>query len=290
MSRPGVASHQRQRTTRLLVACVALALSLSLTNCKPTAAAGDAADALARSSEQLSKYYDDLAQQVEDTMALNQIQAATLRVPFEATDQEMLSTMRKEVKKREAMAKTLARLGAAYTALAKSTAPSDVSGAATDCANALKDLGALPGGVPIPDIVGQAGRSIVEAVQARKLRQSSVAISQSVSAVSELFDKEKPAYISINKQRVVLAQSIARKLLDKNMVDVSSLLSPALTPFSLAAQLPANQVPAEYRELASKQIEQRGANEIEDFNSDTNHLAQSLKDVRDMVQKVASVK
>jgi hypothetical protein len=62
---------------------------------------------------------------------------------------------------------------------------------------------------------------------------------QTLQAVGDLFEKEKPAYDSIARMHIRQASAVAKDMINANEVDYSSMLTPALKPFSLAA-LPSN--------------------------------------------------
>jgi hypothetical protein len=271
----------------LVLALPALVLASLLLACKTTSEATSAASRLTTTSQQLSDYYTDLSTQVDDTVALNQMQFAMLGVPFDDADRTRLNTTKTELGKRAAMAKALGALASAYSALAGSKSGTDIGNAASDLAKACAVAKALPGGPAIPDVVSQAGQQLVELVRAHKLQESSEAISRTVGAVEALFEAEEPVYESIHRQRITLAQSLAVMLVQKDMVDTSSILAPALKPFDLTPKLSTAQTPAEFRQYAEARIQSSANNQNSAYQKSTEALADSLKSTRKQVEEVA---
>jgi hypothetical protein len=275
------------RLAKWLLVSAAMITIVLLPACKTSPEAANAAVQLTHASHQLSDYYAGLSNQIDDTVALNLIQAEMLGLPFDDSDRTRLNDTKLELGKRAAMAKAMGTLANAYAELAASKSAEDIGNAASSLAHQCVVMKALPGGPAIPDLVGQAGQQLVELIRNHKLQQSSGTIAKTVMAIETLFERETPVYESINKQRVVLAQSIARDLLKKDLVDVNVLLKPALKPFDLTSKLPANQTPAEFRRLAEVKIKDSGELEINNFNADSQALADELKDVSQQVDAVS---
>ncbi len=257
-----------------------------VSGCETSTAATNAANQLTKVSQQLADYYTDLSGQVDDTVALNQIQAELLGLPFDDSDHARLNTTKQEIGKRAAMAKALGALASAYATLAGSKSAADIGTAASGLGKECMALKAIPGGGGIPDILSQASQQLVELIRTRKLRQSSGAIAKAVAAIDVLFQQESPVYESINRQRITLAQSLAVLLLQKDMVDVNPVLAPALKPFDLTSKLPANQTPAEMRHLAELKIQATGDNQISTYHANTAALAAALKSTSQQVEAV----
>jgi hypothetical protein len=269
------------------MAFAALTAIVTVPACKTSSEAANAAVQLTHVSQQLSDYYTDLSNQIDDTVALNLIQAEMLGLPFDQTDRDRLNDTKLELGKRAAMAKAMGTLANAYAALAGSKSAEDIGNAASNLAHSCVAMKALPGGPAIPDLVGQAGQQLVELIRNHKLQQSSGTIAKTIAAIETLFEREMPVYESINKQGIVLAQSIARDLVKKDLVDVNVLLVPALKPFDLTPKLPANQTPAEFKRLAEIKIKDSGEREINNYNAGSQALADELKAVSQQVEAVA---
>lgn len=251
-ARAPIDSRMPARGRHIRVAALVLIFGL-LAACKTSDDATAAAAQLTKTSQALSAYYSGLTDQVQQSIALNQLQESVMELPAKPEAQAALETTRVELRKRSAIADSLAAVATAYSGLAGSKAASDISTAASGLATQCGALKPLPGGPAIPDIVGKAGALLVDAIREHKLRQSSEAISNAVNAVDTLFRGEMGLYESINSDRAMVAAQVAEHLVKKeNVVDVSALLAPALKSFDLSAAIPAGETPAKYRNLADK--------------------------------------
>lgn len=273
---------------RVLRTATVLLLFSALTACKTSQDAVNAANQLNTVSGQLAAYYTDLQQQITDTVSLNQMQAQMLGLVFDQSDLDRLNTTRDELAKRAAMAKDLGTLASAYSTLAGSKSDADIGNACSSLAKEFVGMKALPGGATIPDAIAQAGQMLVEAVRTRKLKQASGQIAQAVDAVNQLFEKEAPAYESINRQRLTLAQSLAVILVQKDMVDVTGTLAPALKPFGLTARQTSGQTPVEVQHLAEAEIKTSTDVQIASYKSSTKALSDSLSAVSKKIKAVAA--
>ncbi len=288
VSHPGPRPYRRRPLHRVAVVTFPVLLLASLLlACKTTSEATSAAAKLTSTSQQLSDYYTDLSSQVDDTVALNQLQSAMLGVQFDESDRQRLSITKEELGKRAAMAKAMGTLASAYSALAGSKSGTDIGNAASDLAKQCSTIQKLPGGSAIPDALSQGSQQLVELVRARKLQQSSQAISKAVGGIQELFTAEAPVYESIEKQRVTLAQSLAVQLVQKDMVDTNSILAPALKPFDLTTKATSAQTPVEFHKFAETRIQTSADNQIAAYRKSTDALSESLKSVRKQVDAVA---
>lgn len=273
---------------RLLLRTAALLLAFTaLTACKTSQDAVNAANQLTTVSGQLATYYTDLQQQVTDTVSLNQMQAQMLGLVFDQSDLDRLNTTRDELAKRATMAEALGTLASAYSALAGSKSDADIGNACSSLAKEFGSIKALPGGAAIPDTIAQAGQLLVEAVRTHKLKQASGQIAQAVDAVNQLFEKEAPVYESINRQRLTLAQSLAVALVQKDMVDVTGSLAPALKPFGLTAKQISGPTPANVQHLAEAEIKSSTDSQVKSFKTSTQALSDSLSAVSKKVKAVA---
>jgi len=262
-----------------------------LTACKTSQEATNAATQLTNTSQQLSAYYTDLSNQVADTITLNEMHSQLMfQTAMDSSVRTELDTTQKELAKRVALAKSLAKLATAYAGLANSKAATDISTAAAGLATECKSIAPLPGGNAIPDVVSQASQSLVEYIRQKKLRKSSESISQIVSGMKSMLASEMPAYKSLNRRRVEIAQRVANEFLQKDVVELSPALAPALKPFNLAAKLQPNQMTAEMRAMAKVDIQRTGETQIDEFAEKTSSLSAALKAASDQVKLVAKKK
>ena len=281
------ARQRRRRRVGSLALAALLAVGI-VSGCDSSPEAANAAARLAVTAQQLADYYTDLSKQVGDSIELNQVQAEMLKLPFDASDQQRLNLTQQELDKRAALAKGLGTLASAYGALAGSKALADIDAAADQLAAQCAEIQGLPGGAAIPDVLAQAGKLLVEHIRARKLRESSEAIGQVVRAIDTMFERETPVYESIDKTRIMLAQSLALELLKEDLVDVNPLLVPALKPFELTSNLPPNHTPAEFHNLAELKIKSSGDTQIRAYRADSEAMSASLKATAQQIEAVAA--
>jgi hypothetical protein len=76
-------------------------------------------------------------------------------------------------------------------------------------------------------------------------------------------------------------------LVQKDMVDTSSILGPALKPFDLTSKLSTAQTPAEFRQYAEVRIQTSADNQNSAYQKSTEARADSLKSTRKQVEEVA---
>ena len=98
--------------------------------CKTSPEAANAAVQLTHVSQQRSDYYTHLSNQIDDTVALNEIQAEILALPFDDSAHDPQNTTKLELGKRAPMAKAMSTLANAYAALAACKWAEDTGNAA----------------------------------------------------------------------------------------------------------------------------------------------------------------
>jgi hypothetical protein len=261
---------------RLMMVFAALTCIVLLFSCKTTSQAAAAAKQLAGTASELSSYYNEMSTEVDETVALNEIQQAVFDVPFPDSGRTVLIDIKRELGKRATMAQSLSKLASAYANLAGSTAPSDASTAGSKLGSELQTVGALSKTSPVPTELSEAAKIVLGFVQTRELKTGAKAIRQTVIAVREVYDREKPEYESLSKTRITLAASLAKKLVDKDQVDLNSVLAPALKPFDFSPMLRPGSSPREYKDLAKIEIDEladeRTAASVQSADSISNSL------------------
>jgi hypothetical protein len=280
----------QRRCTAIRIASVLLLFGL-LTACETSQEALSAANQLTNVSQKLSAYYTDLAKQTGDSVSLNQIQEAVMDLPAAPQAQAELETTRVELGKRAALANSMNNLAVAYAGLAGSKAAGDIADAASGFAKQCGQIHKLPGGPALPDLIGQAGELLVNAIREHKLKQSTEAISKAVAGVDQLFHSEMRLYESTNQDRVTVAAQTAEHMVTReNVVDTSLLLALALKQFDLSATVPPGQTPPQYRNLAVKVVHTRRDQQIGDFATNTDDLAGALDAVTRQIANVPKKK
>ena len=214
-------------------------LFCSLSACKISDDAIAASRQMTSTASTLNDYYSTLEDAVTDTIALYELDAALSGLPYSDNDRKQQVATRDELENRKHMAIALAKLATSFETLAKNSSSNDVDKSATALGNELIGLKALPSGSPVPDAIGKAGNALMQIVQQHEERKAARTIDQTLEAVGDLYEQEKPVYDSIARTHIRQASEVAKSLINANQVDYSTMLAPALKPFSLAA-LPSN--------------------------------------------------
>jgi len=214
-------------------------LFCSLSACKVSDDAMAASQQMTATASTLHDFYSTLEDSVTDTITLYELDAALAGIPYGDSDRKLQETTRSELAHRKQMAVALAGLAASFAELTKNSAASDVDKSAKALGNELVSIKALPGGPPIPEALGRVGNAIMQIVQQHDEKKAARTMDETLQAVGDLFEKEKPAYDSIARMHVRQASAVARDLINANDVDFGPMLTPALKPFSLSA-VPSN--------------------------------------------------
>jgi hypothetical protein len=107
----------------------------------------------------------------------------------------------------------------------------------------------------VPDLLGKAGNALMQIVQQHEEKKAARAMDETLQAVGDLFEKEKPTYDSIARMHVRQASQVARDLINANQVDYTSMLAPALRPFSLSPVPPNPGLQAQLKSLALSRLD-----------------------------------
>ena len=282
------AAQNSQKVGRILLLSFVVLFSSLVVSCKTSDDALAAAKQMTATSKDLGDYYGALSKVVDDSIKLNEIQAALLSVPFNDQDRAQLSTTMQEIQKRADMARALQGVTFAFSQLSGSKAPSDVSDAASKLGQEMVSLKALPSGSPVPDAMGKAASLVVRLVQEHKEKEAAKALDATFSALAEFYAKERPAYDSLDKSYVTLAKSLANELVDRGMIDRNGLLAPALTPFGLSAQVLPSIRSQEFKGLAKLQIKQQASAQISAQQEASAGMEQALQDMSKRIHQLAT--
>ena len=224
---------------RPAVVVLSAVLFCSLTACKVSDDAIAASQQMTSTASTLNDYYSALEDSVTETIKLFELDAAISGIPYGDSDRKLQETTRSELANRKQMAVALASLAASFAELTRSSAASDVDKSAKALGNELVAIKALPGGPPIPEALGRVGNLLIQIVQQHDEKKAARTMDETLQAVGDLFEKEKPAYDSIASTHIRQASIVAKDLINANDVDFGPMLTPALKPFSLSA-VPSN--------------------------------------------------
>ena len=105
-----------------------------------------------------------------------------------------------------------------------------------------------------------------------------------------MFASEMPVYESINRSRIEAAQTLARELITRNVVDINPDLSLALKPFELNPKPVPTPPPAEFLSMQDVAIQRSGERQTKEFAANTEALSQALKAASEQVNLVTKRK
>src|ERR1700742_3704714 len=212
--------------TRPALVVFSALLFCSLSACKVSDDAIAASQQMTSTASTLNDYYSTLEGSVTDTITLYELDAALSGIPFGDNDRKLIQATRGELENRKKMADALAKLAASFATLTKNSAASDVDKSATALGKELVTIQALPSGSPVPDALGKAGNALMQLVQQHDEKKAARAMDETLQAVGDLFEKEKPTYDSIARTHIRQVSQVAKDLINANEVDYSSMLSP----------------------------------------------------------------
>jgi hypothetical protein len=269
-----------------------LLCSIFLFSCKTSDDANAAAKQLATTSADLVNYYGTLSKIAAADIALSELQKNLLHVPFEKEDRTQMSTLSSELQKRANVAQALQGLSTAFSNLTGSTAPTDVSNAASKLGTELQTLNALPqlkgAPIPLPTLIGDAAGAIVTLIRNHEERKAAPAMDKTVSALKELFTKEEKAYDSLNNSYDDVAKALAQYCIDKNLLDETSVLGPALQPFGLKAHISSTTDTTLLKKAATTQL-QETLNSLNDaHHSASVAMLQGITDMGTRIHQLAT--
>lgn len=242
-------------TRRFLCSVGMLLLVCSLFACKVSDDAVAAATQMTATSAALSTYYGAMAELLTDTISLNELNFTLFGVRFEDADRKQIEEVRAEILKRKDLAQALGRLSSSMSALTKSKASSEVSTAATALGNEMVNIKALQKGSPVPEGLGKAGDFLIQIVQQHEEKKAAQAMDGTFAALVDLFAKEKPVYDSLDRVHIFLAKTVAAALINRQFVDPTPLLQPALKPFNLSAAASDEHLQSTLRTLAENRLQ-----------------------------------
>ncbi len=255
-----------------------------------------AAKQLATTSTDLANYYTAMSQIAAATITLGDLQNTLLPrgnvLPFDADTRALVSTTAAELQKRAEVAQALQGLSSAFSSLTGSTAPSDVSDAASKLADELTTVKALPQlkGSPIslPSAIGDVGKLLVSVVQQHEERKAAPAIEKTVNLLSDMFSAEKDAYDSLNETYLTKAQSLAIYCIDQNLVDNTSVLAPVLQPFSLTGRVSSAADNQQLKDAAKAQVNTTKQSLVTAHNNASVAMLQAIQEMGKRFHQLAT--
>ncbi|HXS13246.1 MAG TPA: hypothetical protein VN734_11130 [Acidobacteriaceae bacterium] len=262
----------------------------SLSACKVSDDAIAASHQMTSTAAALNDFYSTLEDAVTDTITLYELDDALSGIPFRDNDRKLQETTRSELENRKEMAAALAKLAASFATLTNSSSASDVDKSATALGNQLITIKALPSGSPVPGALGKAANALMQIVQQHDEKKAARAIDETLQAVGDLFEAEKPVYDSIARTQIRQAGEVAKTLIDANQVDYTSMLTPALKPFSLS-ELPSNAIlQAQLKPLALSRLDTATGIAVHSEEKASTAMLDALREMSSRVHLLATEK
>ena len=277
---------------KLLSVCLSVQLlfCLSLLGCKISDDAVAASEQMTASAAGLNSYYAALADSVADTIDLYELDGAISGIPFDAESHKLPEQTRQEILERKEIAIDLGKLASSMSTLSHSNTAGEVETAATALGNELIKVKALPGGSPVPDAVGKAGNFLIQVIQQHQEKSAARAVDQTLAAVGDLFEKEKPTYDSIERTHLREASQVAQDLMNSDSVDPAPILDPALKPFGLAPLPPNKQLRGTLKQLALSRLAIKADKAIRREMEASDAMLAALREMSSRVHLLATEK
>jgi hypothetical protein len=275
----------------LRTASIAILCCVAITSgCKTSDDAAAAATQLSATAKSLSDYYAALSAILSNTDQIHSLNQQLYAKPYSAQSQQELKTTQAELAKRITLAADLSTLAGSFAKLTGSTAPADVAAAGAKLETEADTLASYKASTAEQSAIKTALQLLVKAVQAHKEREAAQAMDSLASGLSSLFDKEAPSWKSVDDVYVQLAATLAEDLVERNAVDNSALLKPALDPFGLTPSLPAPDLNTKLTPLAKQQIAAKQAALLTAYSNATEAMSKSLKEMSQRTHLVATDK
>jgi hypothetical protein len=283
------------RPTRLNRSATAFAGALFcclvlLAGCKTSQDAASAATQMSATAKSLSDYYAALGVILSDTDQIYSINDKLYSKPYSDESRKALKTTQAELAKRVELAADLSTLAGDFAKLTGSKAPTDVAAACSKLQTEADGLASYNPSAVEQNMIKSALQLLVTAIQEHKEREAARAMDSLAGGLSSLFDKEAPAWNSVDNVYASLAANLARSLVDQYAVDNTSLLKPALEPFGLTPAPASADINSKLAPLAKQQIADRQAALESSYTRATDAMSKSLKEMSQRIHMVAEDK
>ncbi|MBX6360802.1 MAG: hypothetical protein IRZ03_12075 [Acidobacterium ailaaui] len=243
---------------------------------------------MSQTAQELRDFYMALTVTVAQQAELERLQSAFFAVPLSQQDLTQLESIQEELKKRSEMAESLSEFSQTLAEFAGPKTKETVAQSATNLGSALAGIQQLPGTGFAPEALQHSGNLLVQWIQQRNTRKMAQAMDSTLAALAEMFSREKPAYDSINRTYMELAQSLALELLRRKQIRFDSLALPALKPFGLVPAVPAEASSSSLQEYARKQITERTDEEMAAYVKASEGLQEMLDFMAQRTHALAS--
>ena len=249
---------------------------------------------MSATAKSLSDYYAALGVILSDTDQIYAINDKLYSKPYSDESRKELKTTQAELAKRVQLAADLSTLAGDFAKLTGSKAPADVAAACSKLQTEADGLASYNPSAVEQNMIKSALQLLVTAIQEHKEREAARAMDSLAGGLSSLFDKEAPAWNSVDDVYAGVAANLARNLVDQNAVENTALLKPALEPFGLAPSSASSDVNSyinsKLAPVARQQITDRKAALESSYTKATDAMSKSLKEMLQRIHMVAEDK
>lgn len=278
------------RVGRVCAIAVSLCSLVAVTACKTSKDASAAAAQMTETAEALGAYYAALHSTVKQTGQLYIVQEAMVGIPYGDADKKQIADAAAELAKREELAETLSSLATAFSGLTGSKASTSATTSATALQAEVDSLKNIGSAATVADALSAATGTLVKALQEGKEREAAKAMAGTISALDDLFKKEKPACESLGAAYYNLAQSLAKNLIDRGQVDESFYVKDALGPFGLTANVTSPDLKAKIDVIAKANIDSIAEEKQKHFYKASDAMEKALGEMSRRIDLVAGEK
>ena len=209
-------------------------------------------------SDHLAKYYDALAQQRADHLALTMFELHRTGSPLTSELKEAYKNQQEALAARAEMARKLKNVYDSLGKLIDYDAPGEVTGAVNDLKDAIEKVSnkklSLPGveGVDPKVILDKAVQAFVEWYQIKQFRKNAPKAQVILDSIYHLFDAEKEIYLQISKDYNDITYTTVKYLCVHDQLTSASLFQ----TFAELYRLQVYQAPTSDTEIKSYVIDQ----------------------------------
>jgi hypothetical protein len=140
------------------------------------------------------------------------------------------------------------------------------------------------------NLMKDAAKAIVKAVQEHREREAATAIDRFTGALRGWFDSEEPLYNSIGANYANVTLSLIQPLIEQGQVDPSSFLSAVFSPYGLTPQLTDPALRSKAQAVLGAQAKQKSAALATAQATATTNMEKSLVEMATRIHTVATDK
>ena len=203
----GLVGKHKRHPSNVIAFCIILVGLLTFIGCvgEQRKQAQDLVKDGSTASDRLAKYYDTLAQQRSDHLALTMFELHRTGSPLQPELKAAYKDQQQALAARAEMARKLKNIYDSLGKLIDYDAPAEITGAVNDLKDAIEKVAdkklSLPGitGVDPKTILDKAVKAFAEWYQIRQFRKNAPKAQVILDSIYQLYDAEKEIYLQISK-------------------------------------------------------------------------------------------